>query len=115
MCIRDSYEDELEKRKDYYLDKYGVAPKFKAGINLGEVTTAEVGEIKREIAYHGDTMNIDARIQDRCNDYGENLLASQFFSEQLDQSAAYQLELKGEEVLRGKNQALKIYAIKRGD
>lgn len=107
------YEDELNKRESYYLDKYGIAPQFKAGINLGEVTTAEVGEIKREIAYHGDTMNIAARIQDRCNDYGESLLASQFFSEQLAESEGFSLKLMGEEMLRGKNQPLKIFAIKR--
>ena len=107
------YEDELEKRESYYLDKYGIAPRFKAGINLGEVTTAEVGEIKREIAYHGDTMNIAARIQDRCNEYDQTLLASEFFSERLKESKAYDLELMGEELLRGKNEALKIYAVKR--
>ena len=107
------YEDELARREPYYLDKYGIAPKFKAGINLGEVTTAEVGEIKREIAYHGDTMNIAARIQDRCNDYGKTLLVSQFFSDQLSESERINLEFMGEELLRGKNQALKIFAVKR--
>jgi len=28
---------------------------------------AEVGEIKTEIAYHGDTINTAARIQEQCN------------------------------------------------
>jgi adenylate cyclase len=34
---------------------------------MGKVTAVEVGEIKRDIAYHGDTLNITARIQSICN------------------------------------------------
>lgn len=108
-----AYEDELEKRERYYLDKYGLAPKFKAGINLGEVTTAEVGEIKREIAYHGDTMNIAARIQDKCNDYDRTLLVSEHFHTNLKPNGIFDFELMGEETLRGKNESLKIYAVNR--
>ncbi len=108
-----AYEDELEKREQYYLDKYGLAPKFKAGLNLGEVTTAEVGEIKREIAYHGDTMNIAARIQDKCNDYDRTLLVSELFYTNVKANGIFDFELMGEELLRGKNETIKIYAVNR--
>lgn len=33
------------------MSNYGVVPEFKAGLNLGLVTVAEVGEIKKELAY----------------------------------------------------------------
>jgi adenylate cyclase len=114
-CLRAfwDYEDELKKRETYYLDKYGVVPTFKAGVNLGEVTTAEVGEIKREIAYHGDTMNIAARIQDKCNDFERSLLISEYFKEKLEPAAVFSLELMGEELLRGKNEPIRIYAVNR--
>ena len=72
-----------------------------------------MGEIKREIAYHGDTINIAARIQGRCNDYDQKLLVSQFFSEKLNHAGQFQINLMGEEVLRGKNEPLKIFAIER--
>lgn len=107
------YEDELKKRETYYLDRYGLAPAFKAGINLGEVTTAEVGEIKREIAYHGDTMNIAARIQDKCNVFERNLLVSEYFRDKLDPDDFFRLELMGEELLRGKNEPISIYSVNR--
>ena len=39
-------------KKGYVLmSNYGVVPEFKAGLNLGLVTVAEVGEIKKELAY----------------------------------------------------------------
>ena len=108
-----AYQDELDKRGGYYDEQYGVRPTFKAGINLGEVTTAEVGEIKREIAYHGDTMNIAARIQSKCNDYNRTLLVSEFFHEQLTPNGLCDFELMGQEVLRGKQKSVRIYAAER--
>ena len=116
-CIKAfwAFQDQLEKRASNYQSKYGVVPQFKAGINLGEVTTAEVGEIKKEIAYHGDTMNIAARIQDKCNDFDESLLMSEFFHTQLTSDEAFEVRLMGEELLRGKNKTVKIFAINKKD
>lgn len=108
-----SFEDRLEERTSFYLKKYGVAPTFKAGLHIGEVTTAEVGEIKREIAYHGDTMNIAARIQEKCNDFEKTLLISEFIHSGLKSNGVFDLELMGEELLRGKQQGVRIYAVNR--
>ncbi len=114
-CIKAfwAFEDQLRSRHNHYMEKYGVVPTFKAGINLGEVTTAEVGEIKKEIAYHGDTMNIAARIQDKCNDFGQTLLISEHFHAELKMNGIFEVQLMGEELLRGKNESLKIYAVIR--
>jgi len=62
-----SYINRLEDKKEYFLNIYGVFPEFKAGISLGFVTVAEVGELKTEIAYHGDVLNTASRIQGYCN------------------------------------------------
>ncbi len=115
QCLRAfwAFEDQIQKRAEVYKEKYGIVPKFKAGINLGEVTTAEVGEIKKEIAYHGDTMNIAARIQDKCNDFNQTLLISENFHRHLNSNGIFDIELMGEEMLRGKQESLKIYAVVR--
>lgn len=106
-----AFEQTLENRAEYYEQKYGQTPTFKAGIHLGEVTTAEVGEIKREIAYHGDTMNVASRIQEKCNDYDRTLLVSEYFHSKLKVNGACEVELMGEEMLRGKKEQVNIYAI----
>ena len=72
-----AYEDLLQSKSIYYNNKYGVVPEFKAGLNLGKVTVAEVGEIKKELAYHGDVLNTAARIQSKCNDFQKKLLVSE--------------------------------------
>ena len=47
--------------KDFYLSHYQVVPEFKGGMDMGLVTVAEIGDIKRDIAYHGNVLNTASR------------------------------------------------------
>lgn len=79
-CIRCFFEMKrtLEKKKEMYLSKFGVLPTFKAGLHAGDVTTGEIGVIKKEIVFTGDVLNTTARIQALCNDYNVDLLVSEY-------------------------------------
>ena len=55
------------QRREYYEQEYGVYPEFKAGLHGGALMVAEVGSVKKELAYHGDVINTSARIQAECN------------------------------------------------
>ncbi len=44
---------------------------------MGKVTAVEIGDIKRDIAYHVDTLNTAARIQSVCNEYNKDFLVSE--------------------------------------
>jgi len=70
-----------------------------------------VGQIKREIAFHGDTLNTAARIEGMCNDFQKGLLLSQTLNEFIEDSEELQINLVGEILLRGKAEALKIYSV----
>ena len=59
-----------------YIDDFGRLPEFKAGVHGGKVMAAEVGTVKKKIAYHGDVLNTTARIQDQCNAFQQKLLVS---------------------------------------
>lgn len=108
-----AFSHQLSSRTAYYMDKYGLVPEFKAGINIGTVTVAEVGDVKREIAFHGDTINTAARIQSKCNEFGKDLLVSSFLVDRLPQEFIEQVETSevGEVMLRGKRQSVKIFAV----
>src|SRR4030095_9113636 len=84
-CIRFFFacEKQFVDKFEYYTKHYGVLPHFKAGLHLGEVTAVEIGEIKRDIAYHGDTLNTAARIRSVCNDFDKKLLASESLLEKI--------------------------------
>ena len=66
----------LEKRCEKYQKKYGLVPTFKAGLHVGEVTTGEIGVIKKDIIFTGDVLNTTARIQGLCNAFKVDLLFS---------------------------------------
>jgi adenylate cyclase len=110
-----AFQNLLEKRGDYYKKKYGLIPIFKAGLNVGDVTLAEVGQIKREIAFHGDTLNTAARIEGMCNEYNKNILLSQGLKEMLNDHEDFQIDEVGEFLLRGKAKPSKIYSIEHLD
>ncbi|MDA3867175.1 MAG: adenylate/guanylate cyclase domain-containing protein [Salinivirgaceae bacterium] len=77
-CIRSFYAfiQLINKRKRYYNRRYGLIPTFKAGAHSGKVMVLQVGQIRRDISYNGDTINTTARIESVCNDYKQNFLIS---------------------------------------
>jgi len=106
-------ESRFSKRSDHYLHKYGHSPQFKAGLHMGKVIAVEVGEIKRDIAYLGDTMNTAARIQSVCNEYNRHLLASTKILETCNARKHYNIESLGMISLKGKSQAVEIAAVSK--
>ena len=111
-CINAFYnfKSRLLKKKDYYKEKYNVVPFFKAGLNDGVVVATEVGKYKKEIAYHGDTINTAARIQGKCNEFKQELLLSESLKNKLDPTAI-EFQLLGSIPLRGKRADVNIYTI----
>ncbi|NAS11982.1 adenylate/guanylate cyclase domain-containing protein [Poritiphilus flavus] len=108
-----AFQDRLEKRTEHYLEKYSVVPEFKAGLHGGELVVVEVGNVKKELAYHGDVINTAARIQKECNKYGEKLLISGSLLERLDLSSDYVAKAMGEIDLKGKKEKIPIFAIQK--
>lgn len=114
-CIHCYFDfmDVLTAKADHYESNYGLQPFFKAGVHLGSVIVAEVGLIKREIAYHGDVLNTTARIQGMCNDLQQELLVSDQLMNQLQPDTLLQSIHMGEELLKGKQTAVSIHGLKR--
>lgn len=112
-CIKAFYhfKERIESRSDHYISNYGQKPFFKAGLNIGKVTVAEVGKLKKEIAYHGDTINTAARIQGKCNEFQSELLISEQLKNALGVSKNFDTRLMGDIPLKGKAQHVAIYAV----
>lgn len=93
-----------------YKEKYGVIPKFKAGIHSGNVIAGEIGIMKREITYSGDVLNTTARIQSMCNKLGTDILLS---NELADELTGLDCKLKpvGLIALKGKRKEMALSTI----
>lgn len=116
-CVKAFYafKDELKKKEEYYISKYNEIPIFKAGLNSGIITITEVGEIKREIAYHGDTINTAARLQEECNKLGVDFIVSEKILDSLEKDSSISTKFEGEIVLRGKQGLIKMFSIWRNN
>jgi adenylate cyclase len=101
----------MEVRRERYLKKYGYEPVFKAGYHVGKVIVGEIGDYKRDIVFHGDTVNTASRIQVECNHYNRRLLLSNTLLEQLDITGVYTSEYISRLRLRGKEEELELYSL----
>lgn len=104
-----NFSELLEKKKEYYHSKYNCQPFFKAGIHSGIVTVTEVGKYKKEIAYHGDTINTAARIQGQCNTLKSEVLLSENLKNEFTQNG-FAFSKKGEVALKGKKSNVTIFS-----
>src|SRR4051812_3187375 len=112
-CIRFFFacSERFMRRSSYYLQNYNQVPHFKAGLHMGKVTAVEVGDIKRDIAYHGDTVNTAARIQSVCNQFGSSFLTSNSIVSNSAVSEFYDIISLGMIPLKGKAQPIELFSI----
>ena len=106
-----AFKKQLQNRKDYYLHKYNFLPEFKAGANIGDITVAEVGDFKREIAYHGDTINTASRIQSVCNTFGKSFLISEELKNEIMPGEMFKINFTDTIKLRGKANEINLYSM----
>jgi len=91
--------------------RFGVAPDFKAGLQLGRVSTGEIGALKKEIVFTGDVLNQTARIQGMCNELGADLLVGDALRERLEDVDGWAFRSLGSHVLRGKEEPVEVFAL----
>ncbi|PIF01435.1 MAG: adenylate/guanylate cyclase domain-containing protein [Maribacter sp.] len=108
-----AFKNRLHKKKDYYHTNYNCLPFFKAGLHSGKIMVTEVGKYKKEIAYHGDTINTTSRIQDKCNELNQDLLVSQQLKNQLAMTG-FNFENMGKIPLKGKEKEVIVYGVTQG-
>jgi len=107
-----AFEKMLKEKSDFYQNKYGIVPQFKAAVNSGKVMAAEVGgTVKSEIAYHGDVLNTASRMMELCKSYQKNLMLSENMLENVDgEIQEIKFEFQGELKLRGIDKKMNVYS-----
>jgi adenylate cyclase len=95
-----------------YEHEFGERVAFRAGLHCGPVVVGEMGTVKKEIALIGDTLNTTARIVDACRDSGEAVIVSGELLGRLALPAGIAARAMGPTVLRGKESAVDLFALK---
>ena len=101
----------LETQEVKYKNKFGLLPKFKAGLHYGKVTAGEIGSLKKEIIFTGDVLNTSARIQSLCNQFGADLLVSEELVRLFQLPASYAITSVGDTLLKGRSKPMELFVI----
>lgn len=105
----------LANKSRHFETKYGIVPKFKCGCHIGKVIMTEIGQIKREIAYHGDVMNTASRIQGQCNASNNEFLISETLYKLLNNHTNFKFDFVNKVNLKGKTEEVEIYSVGSGE
>jgi adenylate cyclase len=91
---------------------FGRRANFRAALHCGPVVIGELGTVKLEIAFLGDTMNTAARLQQMCRDTGQRVLASSVLVNRLvGLPPGIAKRSIGSLRLRGKENEIELYAL----
>jgi len=101
----------ISNKKDYYLKTYNLIPKFKAGMHIGSAVTNWVGQVKKEIVYHGDLLNTASRIQCKCNEFNHDFVISETMKNALLEDSSIKYTHQDEIALRGKVKPVKLFTV----
>jgi adenylate cyclase len=103
--------DQLAKCAPDYRREFGAAVTVRAGLHCGPVVTGEMGTVRKEIVFLGDTVNTAARIQELCRETGDRVLASADLIDRLELPSGIAKRSLGDLRLRGKGADLALYAL----
>ncbi len=103
------FKEIIQQHSGEYQERFGVVPEFKAGVHDGRVVKAQIGVVRKEIAFHGDAINTASRIQSKCGELMCDLLISESVRDQL--RGSFLCHWEGKFQLRGKERELNLYSI----
>jgi len=101
----------LKRKEKFYMEKYGVAPTFKAGVHSGSITSGFVGIIKRDLIYSGDTLNTTARLRGKCHELRQTFIVSGGFMSNFHQPFSYTITEIGTIELKGRLEKEQLYSL----
>jgi len=94
-----------------YKENFGIIPEFKAAFHYGEITTGEIGILKKEIFFTGDTINTTARMEKLCNIHNVDCIISEPLLTLLKDNPKFRIKSIGEHMLKGKENSIKLFAV----
>lgn len=107
-----AFQELIQSRSKFYLSKFGIVPEFKCAIHGGKVISTQVGQLKVEIAFHGDAINTTARILEKCHYYNEPFIISKTVHQKLNGDGDFAFRPLGISSLRGKVEQMELYGVR---
>jgi len=97
----------------HYRRRFGIVPEFRATMHCGEVVAGQIGDVRAEIAYVGDTLNVAARLLEAAKEIGRDVLVSGDLLARTTLPAGIVAEVLPTLTVRGRDASLGIAALSR--
>lgn len=116
-CVRCYFGivDAVTRNAAGYRRDFGTVPKFRAGLHGGPVIAGELGDLRQEIVFTGDTVNTTARLEDYARAHKRQLVISGDLLGQLELPDGIHAERLEAFQARGKEQTITVYGLTRED
>jgi len=101
----------LTRLSDAFRVHFNTEPQLRAAVHFGEVITGEVGEDRRAIVFHGDVMNVAARLEQATRETGARFIASEEALQALGPIQDLQCRDLGRLALRGRLEPVRAFAV----
>jgi adenylate cyclase len=105
--------DNIAANREQYRKRFGALPAFHAALHCGEIVAGEIGDVRREIAYVGDTLNVAARLLDAAKTLGHDVLVSADLLERASLPPGIKAEPLPTLTVRGRAAPIGIAALQR--
>ena len=105
--------DVIAANGERYRARFGIAPDFRAALHCGEIVAGEIGDLRREIAYVGDTLNVAARLLDAAKTAGRDVLVSADLLKSMPLPPDLRAAPLPVLAVRGRRAPLEIFALER--
>ncbi|MCW8885249.1 MAG: adenylate/guanylate cyclase domain-containing protein [Motiliproteus sp.] len=104
-CLSQIYET-VESHREENLLRHQTWVNVRAGLNAGSVLVSEIGDLKRELVYFGDSINTAASLQNQCKIEGTRVLISNVLYKLLEPSPRLKAESLGLLSIKGKQRQI---------
>ena len=90
---------------------FGLTPQLRGSLHFGIVVVGEIGDIKRHIVFHGDVMNVAARLEEASRAFPGGFVVSGAAVDALGPVQGVALTKLGPLSLRGRVQPLEAFGL----
>ena len=101
------------RSKAWFEATFDAAPSVRGALHAGTVVAGEVGVHRRSIVFHGDVMNVCARLEQAARDMNCPFLASHAAIRLLEDAKDYVIVDRGVKAFRGRQASMSVFDVSR--
>jgi adenylate cyclase len=112
-CLRTYFyiKSEIRKQREKFLSQFNLVPEYTTCFHEGKVVVGEIGEVKSQVVFSGETLSELQKLKKSSSIFQENLIISETLIKQMDIPAIYVKKELGCITLNKEEKNFKVYSL----